>query len=88
MTFDSDSSGRPLIAAQRWDLDDDGDFDDGTGATASRAFSSLGGKTVRLQVTDDEGEIKTVTQNGRHDPQPQSDGRRSTGRRPASAART
>ena len=61
VTFTSDSSDDGSIAAQRWDLDDDGDFDDGTGTVASRAFTSLGGKTVRLQVTDDEG-AKTVVE--------------------------
>ena len=61
VTFTSDSSDDGSVVAQRWDLDDDGDFDDGTNAVASRSFSSLGAKTVRLQVTDDEG-AKTVVE--------------------------
>ncbi|MBP9145626.1 MAG: DUF11 domain-containing protein [Thermoanaerobaculia bacterium] len=40
-----------------WDLDGDGAYDDGTGPTASRAFDNQGLFTVRVQVTDDEGEI-------------------------------
>jgi PKD repeat protein len=36
-----------------WDLDGDGHFDDGTGVTASRAYSDPGTVQVRLRVTDD-----------------------------------
>ena len=43
------------IAARAWDLDNDGAFDDGTGATATRTFAAAGTYTVRLQVTDDDG---------------------------------
>jgi plastocyanin len=49
----SDAEG-PVTYA--WDLDDDGAFDDGTGATAERVYSSPDGETtvveVRLRVTD------------------------------------
>jgi plastocyanin len=36
-----------------WDLDGDGQFDDGTGVTASRSYTSAGTVTVALRVTDD-----------------------------------
>ena len=49
------------IAARAWDLDNDGAFDDGTGATAARSFAAAGTYTVRLQVTDDDGAPATAT---------------------------
>ena len=48
-----DSDG-PLVA-QRWDLDNDGQFDDGSGAVINRKFTTVGSFTVRLRVTDDRG---------------------------------
>ena len=39
------------LAAQRWDLDNDGEFDDAAGETTTRAFGKAGAQ-VRLQVTD------------------------------------
>jgi uncharacterized repeat protein (TIGR01451 family) len=45
------------VLAFAWDLDGDGAFDDGGGPTAARAFDDQGTFTVRVQVTDDEGEI-------------------------------
>ena len=57
VTFDVRLDDDRAIATQRWDLDDDGDFDDAHGRRRPAARSpSLGAKTVRLQVTDDEGE--------------------------------
>jgi hypothetical protein len=47
------------IAATAWDLDDDGQFDDGTGVTAGRTFATAGDFTVRMRVTDDELGIRT-----------------------------
>jgi large repetitive protein len=44
------------IVAWAWDLDDDGAFDDGTGPAAAQGFPSPGARTVRLQVTDDDGQ--------------------------------
>jgi len=54
VTF-TDTSTDPdgTIVARAWDLDGDG-FDDGTGATASRAYTAAGPVTVRLRVTDDD----------------------------------
>ena len=43
------------IASQAWDLDGDGVFDDGTGATASQHVRDAGHYTVGLQVTDNQG---------------------------------
>jgi hypothetical protein len=48
----SDADGQ--VVAQAWDLDGDGSFDDGTGASASRSFPA-GTHTVRLRVTDSQG---------------------------------
>ena len=42
------------LSAQQWDLDGDGQYDDASGAVASRAFAK-GSHTVRLQVTDTKG---------------------------------
>jgi hypothetical protein len=44
------------IAAQAWDLDGDGTFDDGTGPTAEWSFPVAGQFPVRLAVTDTSGE--------------------------------
>jgi PKD repeat protein len=61
VTFDSTTSSDPdgTIASRAWDLDNDGAFDDGTAATASRSFATAGTYTVRLQVTDDNGASAT-----------------------------
>jgi PKD repeat protein len=55
---DPDSS----IADQRWDLNGDGTFDDGTGSTASRLFDAVGSHTVSLQVTDNYGQSAIATE--------------------------
>ncbi len=55
----SDSDG--TIASQAWDLDNDGEYDDGTGATATRTFATPGDHTVGLQVTDNSGDVDTVS---------------------------
>lgn len=62
VTF-TDTSSDPdgYIAARAWDLDNDGAFDDGTGATATRTFPAAGTYTVRLQVTDNQGATAVAT---------------------------
>jgi PKD domain len=52
---DPDSPGIPLTF--EWDLDDDGQYDDATGATVSRSFAGEGSYSVEARVTDDEGEV-------------------------------
>jgi PKD repeat protein len=66
VTFTSSSSdpdGRTLT--HRWDTDNDGSFDDGTGSQATRSFPDNGIRTVRLQVTDSGGmqdtEVRQIT---------------------------
>lgn len=46
----TDPEGDALTRA--WDLDGDGQYNDGDGRTASRTFATRGAKTVRLRVTD------------------------------------
>jgi large repetitive protein len=54
----SDDPDGPL-AAQQWDLDGDGQYDDASGAVAARAFAK-GPHTVRLRVTDARGATATA----------------------------
>ena len=71
VTFDSTCSSDPdpggSIANRAWDLDNDGQFDDGTGVTATRTFATRGSFTVRLRVRDNtnssDTESKVVTVN-------------------------
>ena len=49
----SDPDGDPLSYA--WDLDGDGAYDDATGVTASRTYTTDGNVSVRLRVTDPSG---------------------------------
>jgi large repetitive protein len=55
----TDPEGQQLTFA--WALDGDGQFDDGSGPTASRAFTTGGSKTVQLRVTDPQGNSHTAT---------------------------
>jgi PKD repeat protein len=57
-SFSYDPGGTALFYA--WDTDGDG-FDDGTGDTATRTFTSAGVHQVRLQVTDADGISHTAT---------------------------
>lgn len=50
------------IASHAWDLDGDGEFDDGGDVSASRTFSRPGAYEVALLVTDSNGEEVTATQ--------------------------
>ena len=62
VTFESTSTDpEGPLAAEAWDLDDDGQFDDGTGTTASRSFAKAGTYTVRLQVDDPDGMSSVAT---------------------------
>jgi PKD repeat protein len=49
----SDADG--TLASQAWDLDDDGQFDDGIGVTAVRSFSKRGTYLVHLRAIDNDG---------------------------------
>ena len=55
----SDSDG--AIASLEWDLNNDGNFDDATGAQAQWSFPLAGTYTVRLLATDNEGASAAVT---------------------------
>lgn len=64
LTFtDTSTDADGSIQSRAWDLDDDGQFDDGTDATATTTFASAGSFTVRLRVTDDGGasDVATMT---------------------------
>lgn len=52
VSVSSDPDG--TLAAQEWDLDGDGQFDDAAGASAARTFT-VGTKVVRLRVRDSNG---------------------------------
>ena len=58
-TFTSRSSDDGTIAAEEWDLDNDGAFDDASGPVASAAFDTEGARRVSLRVTDDLGAVST-----------------------------
>jgi spore coat protein CotH len=64
-TINLDGSGSTdtdgTIALYEWDLDNDGQYDDATGATAGFTATTLGTFTVGLQVTDDDGATDTDT---------------------------
>jgi PKD repeat protein len=49
------------IASQRWDLDNDGEYDDATGGSASRSFPAAGPYTVSLLVEDQDGGTSTIS---------------------------
>jgi PKD repeat protein len=55
----SDPDG--TIASRSWDLDADGDFDDGSGSTASRSFARAGTYTVAVRVVDNHGAATTAS---------------------------
>jgi PKD repeat protein len=54
----TDSDGR--IATQEWDLDNDGQYDDGTGPSARTTYATAGERTATLRVTDDRGAVNVA----------------------------
>ena len=62
-SFSADPDGP--ITSQAWDLDGDGAYDDGQGATASVSFGNTGSYPVKLLVTDRDGAasvaLRTIT---------------------------
>ncbi len=61
--FDATSSYDPdgEIVAYDWDLDGDGNFDDGTGEEVDYTYTQEGDYDVTLRVTDNSGEYNTLT---------------------------
>ena len=51
---DTSLDGDGNIASRAWDTDGDGQYDDGTGATATATYAAAGPVTVGLRVTDDD----------------------------------
>jgi PKD repeat protein len=91
-SYSSDAEG--ALAAQQWDLDADGDFDDASGAVVTGMFTSPGDHTLRLRVRDNQGATATVSKTitvlapPRNDPPPKKDDpppTKSDGTPPASA---
>lgn len=64
VTFNSSCTTDPdgNLSGRAWDLDNDGQFDDGTSVSVSRTFPTAGAYTVRLGVIDSRGEIATTSQ--------------------------
>ncbi|MGH8984183.1 MAG: calcium-binding protein, partial [Acidimicrobiia bacterium] len=62
MTFTSASEAEAGIRTEEWDLDGDGSFDDATGSTAARVFTTPGAHRIGLRVTDFEGRAATEVQ--------------------------
>jgi hypothetical protein len=56
----SDPDG--ALIEQVWDLNGDGNYDNGGGATAFRSFAAAGGYAVGLRVTDDAGLVSFDSQ--------------------------
>lgn len=54
-SYDTDGS----IISYEWDLDDDGEYDDATGATPTHIWYNAGTYTISLKVTDDESATDT-----------------------------
>jgi PKD repeat protein len=56
VTFTANATDQDgTVSAIEWDLDNDGQFDDGTGATATWTFLTPGSRIVAVRATDDMG---------------------------------
>ncbi|HEX6236949.1 MAG TPA: PQQ-dependent sugar dehydrogenase, partial [Acidimicrobiales bacterium] len=63
VTFDaraSSDSDPGDVLTYAWDLDGDGDLDDGTDPTVTATYDTVGTRTVRLEVTDAAGATDTA----------------------------
>jgi PKD repeat protein len=63
ITFDGSGSNDPdgTIESYDWDFDNDGEYDDGTGISPTYSWSTPGGYTIKLKVTDNDGKTDTDT---------------------------
>jgi glucose/arabinose dehydrogenase len=64
VNFDGTGSSDPDpgdVLSYAWDLDGDGQFNDSTAAKPTRTYTTAGGVTVRLRVTDQGGLSDTTT---------------------------
>jgi PKD repeat protein len=61
IAFTGNAIGGVLPYTFEWDLDNDGDYDDATGQTASKSWSTVGTYTIGLKVTDNIGTTDTDT---------------------------
>jgi subtilisin-like proprotein convertase family protein len=51
------------IVGQAWDLDNDGQFDDGTDTRATKTFATAGRKTIRIRAVDSGGNAAIGSRN-------------------------
>ena len=63
VAFDAAASSDPdgTIISYSWDLDGDGVFGDATGSAPTATFGTVGNHMVRLKVTDNAGDAKTIS---------------------------
>jgi PKD repeat protein len=62
VTFTSNSSDPDgSISSYAWDTDNNGQFDNGTSSSASKTFATAGTYTVKLKVTDNNGDSTIAT---------------------------
>jgi large repetitive protein len=57
----TDPNGNGTIVRTDWDLDGNGQFNDGSGTTVSRSFPTAGNKTIGVRVEDSSGASHSVT---------------------------